>query len=109
LLALADPVFEVPRAAERPLPQPPAGALLTMVLPQGNAAQVGLKPNDVLLRYHGTDLAGPADLKPLPESNDAKQRVAVTVWRDGKTFEVQVRPGKLGVVLATEPALLAAC
>jgi tetratricopeptide (TPR) repeat protein len=104
LLALADPVFEPPAGADKPLPLPPGGALLTTVVPGSNAAQAGLKPNDVLLRYNGTDLAGPADLKVLPESEGATRPVSLTVWRDGKTLTRQVRPGKLGVVLASEPA-----
>jgi CHAT domain-containing protein len=78
--------------------------LLTVVAPGSNAAQAGLKANDVLLRYHETDLAGPADLKPLPPSEDVAQRIGVTVWRDGKTLQRQVRPGPLGVVLAQAPA-----
>src|SRR5262249_17636010 len=64
-LPLAHPVFDPPAPAEAPLPLPPGGVVLTMVVPQGNAAQAGLRPNDVLLRYHGTDLAGPDDLEPL--------------------------------------------
>jgi tetratricopeptide (TPR) repeat protein len=104
LLALADPVFDPPAVAEAPRPLPPGGALLTVVVPGSNAAQAGLKPNDVLLRYGTTDLAGPADLKVLLESGDAAQRVPVTVWREGNTVTRQVRPGKLGVVLAGDPA-----
>jgi tetratricopeptide (TPR) repeat protein len=105
LLALADPAFELPaRSEEPPPPLPERGVLLTAVLPGANAARARLRPGDVLLRYHDKDLSGPADFKPLPESDDAAQEVAVTVWRAGKTFQTRLRPGKLGVVLAKEPA-----
>jgi tetratricopeptide (TPR) repeat protein len=105
LLALADPVFDRPAAAGSPLaPLPPGGVLLTAVVPGGNAAQAGLKPNDVLLRYNGADLSGPADLKLLPDSDDPAAQVAVTFWRDGKTLQRQLRPGELGVAVAKEPA-----
>jgi tetratricopeptide (TPR) repeat protein len=104
LLAVADPVFEMPSRAAKPSPLPPAGVLLTMVVPGSNAARAGLRPNDVLLRYNDNDLLRPADLKPLPESPEIEKRVAVTIWRDGQTSERQIRPGKLGVVLADEPA-----
>lgn len=67
LFALADPVFDTPVLAEKPQPLPKGGVLLTVVVPGSNAAQAGLKPNDVLLRYGDTDLAGPADFKPLPQ------------------------------------------
>jgi tetratricopeptide (TPR) repeat protein len=103
LLALADPIFELPGVKDRPAPLPPAGVLLTLVTPGSNAATAGLQPNDVLLRYGNTELKRPADLALLPPS-DRDQRVAVRVWRDGKTFERQVRPGPLGVVVADEPA-----
>jgi hypothetical protein len=103
LLALGDPSFEAPAVAHARQPLPPGGVLLTMVMPGGNAAQAGLRPNDVLLRYGTTELAGPADLKPLLERS-ADKPVALRVWRDGQTSDRQVRPGKLGVLLADKPA-----
>ncbi len=104
LFALADPVFDPPADKVKPQPLPPAGVLLTMVLPGSNAAMSGLKPNDVLLRYGDTDLAGPADFKLQSVSSDPEKRVPVIVWREGKKLSrpVLVRPGKLGVVIAKE-------
>jgi tetratricopeptide (TPR) repeat protein len=104
LFALGDPVFEAPAVAEKPRPLPPGGVLVTVVVPGGNAAQSGLRPNDVLLRYGGTDLAGAADLGPLLEKAAGDQSVAVTIWRNGVTLQREVRPGKLGIVLAEQPA-----
>jgi tetratricopeptide (TPR) repeat protein len=104
LLALADPSFGSLLAAEPPPPAPPGGLLLTAVVDGGNAARSGLKTGDVLLRYNGTFLASRADLKGVPESNDPATRVPVTVWRGGKTTELEMRPGRLGVVVANEPA-----
>ncbi len=104
LFALADPIFDTPVLVEKTQPLPKSGVLVTVVVPGGNAAQAGLKPNDVLLRYNDADLGGPAGFKPQPESKDPKKLVPVVVWRDGKTFDKQLRPGKLGVVLAAEPA-----
>jgi CHAT domain-containing protein/tetratricopeptide (TPR) repeat protein len=108
LLVLADPVFERPAVPELPIPTaPPGGLLLTSVVADGNVAQAGLKAGDVLLRYNGTTLASHADLKPLPESDDVAKRVAVSVWRAGKTLDKELRPGKLDAVLANDPAPLA--
>ncbi len=106
LFALADPIFDPPTVAEKPPPLPSSGILLTVVLPGSNAGRAGLKPNDVLLRYGDTELNKPTDLKLQTESNDRKDDVPVIVWRKGKKLSqpVFVRPGKLGVVFAKEPA-----
>ncbi len=106
LFALADPIFDTPTEKEKQQPLPPNGVLLTMVLPGSDAAKAGLKANDVLLRYGDTDLAAPTDFKPQSESNDVDHRVTVIVWREGKKLSqpLFVRPGKLGVVFAKEPA-----
>jgi tetratricopeptide (TPR) repeat protein len=103
LLALGDPVFES-AAAAKPHPLPPGGVLLTLVQPGSNAAQSHLRPNDVLLKYGDLELKTPADLKAAVTATDAKADIALQVWRDGKTTERQVRPGPLGVVVASEPA-----
>ncbi len=105
LLALGDPAFDVPADKERPLPD--SGALLTTVVPGSNAAQAlptPLKPNDVLLSYNETRLQKPSDLRVVPEGPDAPRFVRVEAWREGRQFETDVRPGKLGVVLADESA-----
>ena len=101
LLALADPIFDRPTVTDKPQPLPPGGLLLTMVAPRSNAARAGLKPNDVLLRYGDTELKQTADLLQALKA-DGNSRVQV--WRDGQTFLRQLRPGKLGVVVAREPA-----
>jgi Tfp pilus assembly protein PilF len=107
LLALADPLFDPPTPQEKPLPLPPGGVLLTLVSPGSNAAQAGLRANDVLLRYGDTDLSGPADLaRALQTSVDSEKRIAVVLWRDGHKLPGlrEVRAGKLGVLVAQEPA-----
>jgi CHAT domain-containing protein len=106
LFVLADPIFDPPNVKEKPQPLPPGGVLLTMVSPGSNAALSGLQPNDVLLRYGDTELSKPDDYQPLPQSNDPKKLVPVIVWRDGHKLArpVFVPPGKLGVVIAKEPA-----
>lgn len=105
LLALADPIFERPATTDPPRPlMPPGGLLVTSVVTGGNAAQSGMKGGDVLLRYNGSTLSARNDLKALAESEVAPRCVPVTFWREGKEFDRQLRPGKLGVVFADEPA-----
>jgi CHAT domain-containing protein len=75
-----------------------------MVVPGGNAAKGGLKPGDVLQRYDQTRLTKRADLKPRPEAEDPKATIEVEVWRGGKALRYKLGPGKLGVLVADEPA-----
>jgi tetratricopeptide (TPR) repeat protein len=105
LLALADPVFAPPDPTGV-APLPPGGVLLTAVVPGSGAAGAGLRPGDVLLRYHGAALRTSADLQAriLEGAPDAKARVPVEVWRAGETFTAEVPPGALGVSVAREPA-----
>jgi tetratricopeptide (TPR) repeat protein len=106
LFVLADPVFDTPAVAQKPQPLPSSGVLLTVVVPGGNAAQAGLKPNDVLLRYGDKNLTGPADLSAALAAAVGDKPVPVVVWRNGKTLTrpFSLRPGKLGVVIAKEAA-----
>jgi tetratricopeptide (TPR) repeat protein len=106
LLVLADPIFQAMPLVEKAQPLPPRGVLLTMVLPGSNAFHAGLRTNDVLLRYGDTELNAPTDLHLQPESSDPEKKVPVVFWRNGEEHKrpIFVRPGKLGVVLAKEPA-----
>ncbi|MFO0964133.1 MAG: tetratricopeptide repeat protein [Gemmataceae bacterium] len=107
LLALADPVFERDRKATAPAPLPPGGLLVVNVPAGSNAALAGLVSGDVLLRYAGADLKTVANLDAAIAAHDKDKRVEVVVWRDGVTNTRDVQPGKLGAVLAKEPAPIA--
>jgi tetratricopeptide (TPR) repeat protein len=104
LLALGDPVFETAPARTNDKPLPPGGVLLTLVQPGSNAAEAMLRPDDVLLRYGDREVATVKDLQEAIAAADGKADVPVQVWRDGKVHSRRVHPGKLGIVLASEPA-----
>jgi tetratricopeptide (TPR) repeat protein len=104
LLAVGDPIFETAAEAAKPKALPPGGLLLTVVPPGSNAAQSRLRPNDVLLKYGDRPLATLKDLADGIAAAASGGDLTVEVWRDGKVLRHQVRPGKLGVVLATDPA-----
>jgi hypothetical protein len=104
LVALGDPNF---RQAEQPeLPLPSGGVLLTVVLPRSPAALAGLKPGDVLLQLGSTLLNTPADLPKAMAAVD--KSAAAKVWRlegsKARELTLQVPAGKLGVLIASEPA-----
>jgi tetratricopeptide (TPR) repeat protein len=104
LLALGDPVFELPGTGMKPAPLPPHGLLVTTVVTGSAAAECGLRANDVLLRYHETALHGQGDLTGAMKQPALPRQVRVDVWRGGRTITREVQPGPLGAVFAEEPA-----
>jgi tetratricopeptide (TPR) repeat protein len=104
LLAVADPVFEAGEKKVAPPLLPPGGLLMTAVLPGSAAARAKMKAGDVLLRYAGVEIKTAADLQRLIGQHAKDERVPVTFWRDGRTHEGLVPPGRLGVTAAKEPA-----
>jgi hypothetical protein len=104
LLVLADPVFDLPKTEAAAAPLPPGGLLLDVIAPGSNAAMAGLKTADVLLRYADTDLMTLDDLAEALQAHAQDKEVTLRVWRNGETQNRTVQPGKLGVVLARDPA-----
>jgi hypothetical protein len=108
MLALGDPEFELSVSSLAEAELPPAGVLITMVAPGSNAARHGLKSGDVLLAYDGKQLLQPADLAVRAEG----PAVVTRVWRldelgKASIRELEIAPGKLGLVMAKEPAPVA--
>ncbi|MEO6741854.1 MAG: AAA-like domain-containing protein [Chthoniobacteraceae bacterium] len=68
------------------------------VMPDGEAARVGLKVGDLLLTYEGHAVP---DLKTLREQIGAPgpNRRTLRVWREGKVVPLSVAPGLLGIQL----------
>lgn len=128
LLALGDPVFRKQKELSEAQPDlPKYGVLVTSMTADSNAARNGIQRGDILLAYGGETLAGPGDLAAAVEkaAEDAPQakepalsgtdrgeektsgdssEVPVQVWRDGRTLEKTVSPGKLGIRPAMQPA-----
>jgi tetratricopeptide (TPR) repeat protein len=107
LLAVGDPVFPPARpVAPSAAALPPGGLLITQVLPGGAAANARLQAGDVLVAYAGQDLTSPEQFRQLAAARAAEKAVIAKVWREGqdKLTERELPPGKLGVILAKEPA-----
>jgi len=68
-----------------------ASRFVTLAGPAGQAVQVGVD-GDVLLEANGNPLVNPPDLANLIANLRPGQAVALKVWRQGKTLEVQVVP-----------------
>ncbi len=78
------------------------------VVDESNAAKAGLQRGDVLLSYAGTQAKdfdvlvttlGEVSEAVAAGQRDADTPVPVTYWRDGRTEEAKLPPGKMGVQL----------
>jgi CHAT domain-containing protein len=106
LLALGDPVPPPAGQHEPPASKPPDhGLFVRVVQPGSNAAVAGIMPGDVLLSYAGNKLATRDDLqKQVQAANPKAAGIPVAVWRNGKTLDLTLKPGLLGLQLETRPA-----
>ena len=106
LLAVGDPVFPPAKPGTPPTALPPGGLLITQVIPSGTAANANLQAGDVLVAYAGQSLTSLEQLPKLVAAHATEKTVAVKVWREGqeKLTERELAPGRLGVLLAKEPA-----
>jgi serine protease Do len=77
------------------------GVAVTEVFPNSPAAEAGLKPGDVIVKYAGQPVSGPQQLQSLVEQSKIGQKESLEVLRDGKrmTLEVPVReqPADYGI------------
>ena len=82
--------------ALRELPQGAAGpgAVVAAVEPQSPAAQAGVKPGDVVLRFDGEVIAEPATLVLLLTRSPVGAAVPVQIIRDGEPMTITVRVGR---------------
>ena len=71
------------------------GALVMEVQPGSPAAQVGLKPNDVIVKIGDHEIADPAALRLLTAGLDAGAQVPMTFYRDGKVQSATVTIAEL--------------
>ncbi len=87
----------------------PHGALVSKVVPDSPADKAGLQPGDVIVAYNGRDVDMSADLPPMVGTTRIGTTVPITVLREGKTKNLEVRIAELpkskqAVLAANEPA-----
>ncbi len=71
------------------------GALVRHVLPGGPAAVAGLEPDDVIVAFDGTDVAGPEKLRWKASLAGVGREVSMRVSRGKRTLDVAVKLGAL--------------
>jgi serine protease Do len=81
------------------------GALIASITPKGPAANAGLQPGDVILKFDGKEINETRRLPRVVAETAIDKTVPLDVWRKGKTFTTDAKVGELEV--AEETGLLA--
>jgi len=76
------------------------GLVVTQVFTDSQAARIGLRPGDILLRHQGQCL-DVWNLRRTISRTTAEQAVTLEVWRDRTPIELHVLGGRLGLTAAT--------
>jgi len=71
------------------------GALIGAIDPGSPAAQAKLQPGDVILSYDGKAIERSRQLPRLVADTPPDKLVHMTVWRDGKEYEVELKAAAL--------------
>jgi serine protease Do len=67
------------------------GVLIKGVRPKSPAETAGLRAGDVLLEYNGQVVESDSQLVQMVSLTDLKQAVPMTIWRQGRSMQLQVR------------------
>lgn len=70
-----------------------SGALITYVDQDGPACRAGLKNNDVVVGFNGSNVQGPAQLQDMIHNTAAGKTVSLTVIREGQKKNINVTLG----------------
>jgi serine protease Do len=68
---------------------PNKGAVVTAVVPGSPAAEVAIRPGDIIVKLDGRDVEGAGDVVALVSSKPIGSKVKVELVRDGKTQTVE--------------------
>lgn len=77
----------------------PHGALVTGVMADSPAKLAGLLPGDIIVKYNDKDVDKSADLPPLVAMTPIGDEAKLTVLRNGKEQEINVKIGNLELSL----------
>ncbi len=65
---------------------------MTDVIPDAPAAEAGIKPGDVVTKFAGQQVVGPAELQQMVERMPVNSKQSIEVQRDGKAMQLPVVP-----------------
>ena len=81
------------------------GALIASVTKNSPAADGGIKPGDVILKFNNTAVKTMRSLPKIVAETEINKKVSVEVWRDGKISIVTVSVGELDEQQVNKPVL----
>ncbi|MGE3784192.1 MAG: Do family serine endopeptidase [Alphaproteobacteria bacterium] len=73
----------------------PRGAMIAAIDPGSPAAQAKLQPGDVILSYEGQPIERSRHLPRIIAATPPNKPIKLTVWRDGKEFDVDMKTAVL--------------
>jgi serine protease Do len=77
------------------------GAVVSVVEPGSQAEKVGLKKDDVIVKFNGQSIAGAAELKNLVGKEHPNSTARLTIFRNKKALDVAVNIGERPQQLAS--------
>jgi serine protease Do len=81
----------------------PRGAMIAAIDPSSPAAQAKLQPGDVILTYDGKPIERSRQLPRLVADTPPEKPVRLTMWRDGKEQEIDLKAAALSPNRPTPP------
>jgi serine protease Do len=73
----------------------PEGALVATVTEGSPAAKAGVRQGDVVLGFNGTPVTTPRELSRAVADSDIHSKKTLTVWRDNREVNLDVRVGEM--------------
>ena len=78
----------------------PNGALVAKVLPDGAAAEAGIKVGDVILKFNGDPIIDAGSLSQRVGVATPGEKASIEIWRNGKTLDLTATIGNAAALTA---------
>jgi len=78
----------------------PNGALVAKVVPDGAAAEAGIKVGDVILKFNGAAIIDAGSLSQRVGMATPGEKASIEIWRNGKTIDLTATVGNAAAVTA---------